>query len=55
MKHVYGISISVTFGMTSSVSFYYTQAMQRLFFTQDYYRIHQVKDLWKVSNILNKS
>ena len=33
------------------MSFYYTQAMQRLFIVEDYNRIYQVKDLWRVNTL----
>jgi hypothetical protein len=53
-KIVFGIfhfHFSVTFGMTSSDSFFHTQAMQGVFITPAYQQIAAVADLWGVSQI----
>jgi len=50
--HCFGIfHFPVTFGMTSSDSFFHTQAMQGVFITPAYQQIAAVADLWGVSQI----
>jgi hypothetical protein len=39
--------LAVTFGMTSSTMFYYTQIIQGLFGNQT--KVQSVEDFWKVS------